>query len=362
MDPGSLIFPDSYLVDPGTAYPKYAECLAPENRTVILHFDGAFVPGKQYQLEISEGLVDCAGLSVSSGRMHRFAFPLRPAENEILISEILFDPLPYCPRFIEIHNPGLKTFDLADLRMAKQNTKNGQIESISPFTEEHQLFFPGDYLAVTDDPAGLTDCCYVHDPETLVKCKNFPAMDDREGTILILDKYLHVLDKMSYDQQMHYPLLSSAEGVSLERISFDVPSEHASNWQSAAADEGYATPGRINSQNILSAPIDEGIEVDPEIFTPDQDGHQDFVMIRYNFPLTGVMAAILVLDPRGRIIKTIAENQLLGSEGFFTWDGSNDQGQQARTGIYLVYVRTFDAQGKVNKYKKTCVLSPDTGH
>jgi len=83
-------------------------------------------------------------------------------------------------------------------------------------------------------------------------------------------------------------------------------------------------------------------------------------MIRYEFPQPGVMSTILVMDPRGRVIKSIAENQLLGSEGFFTWDGSNDYGQLARTGIYMVFVRIFDAKGEVRNYKKTCVLSPGT--
>jgi len=362
MDPGSLIEPRNYMVNRKPEYPQYIECLAPENRTAILHFDQAFDPGKQYQLELSGNLVDCAGQSVSSGWIQRFALPVLPAFNEVFISEILFDPQPYCPRFIEIHNPGLKTFDLADLRIAKQNTSNGQIESVSSVTGGHFLFFPGDYLAVTDDPDKLMDCCYVHDPETLVSCKGLPAMDDRAGTMMILDKYLQVLDEMSYDQQMHYPLLSSAEGVSLERISFEVPSNHPSNWHSAAATEGYATPGRINSQSLFSTTVYEGIEIEPEIFTPDQDGHHDLLTIGYNFPHSGAMATILVMDPRGRVIKTIAENQLLGSEGFFTWDGSNDYGQQARTGMYLVYVRTFDAKGKVRSYKKTCVLSPSTRH
>lgn len=285
-------------------------------------------------------------------------FPFPPAINEVLISEILFDPQPYCPRFIEIHNPGFKTFDLADLRIGKLDTNNGQIESVSSVTSGHHLFFPGDYLALTEDPDKLMGCCYVHDPETLIRCKGLPAMDVREGTMMILDKYLQVLDEMSYNQHMHYPLLSSAEGVSLERISFNLPSGHASNWHSAAATEGYATPGRINSQNLNPTSGNEGIEIEPEIFTPDQDGHHDFVMIRYEFPHPGTMATILVMDPRGRIIKRIAENQLLGLEGFFTWDGGNDHGQLARTGIYLVYVRIFDAKGKVLNYKKTCVLSP----
>jgi hypothetical protein len=362
MDPGSLLEPLNYLIDRGHGYPEYIECFAPVNRTAILHFDHGFDPGKHYQLKISGNLVDCTGLSVSSDRIQRFALPVQPVINEIMISEILFDPQPYCPRFIEIHNPGVKTFDLADMRIGKQNNASGQIESVSPVTGEHHLFFPGDYLALTEDPDKLTGCCHVHDPETLISCKGLPAMDESQGTMMILDKYLQVLDEMSYNKQMHNPLLSSTEGVSLERISFNLTSDHASNWHSAASTEGYSTPGRINSQNLQTATGNEGIEIEPEIFTPDHDGHHDLVMIKYDFPHPGAMATILVMDPRGRIIKRIAENHLLGSEGFFTWDGSNDHGQRARAGIYLVYARIFDAKGKVRNYKKTCVLSPGNLH
>jgi hypothetical protein len=362
MDPGPILEPLNYLINRGHGHPAHIECMAPDNRTAILHFNQVFDRGKDYQLEISGNLVDCAGLSLSSARIQRFALPVPPAINEVLISEILFDPKPYCPRFLEIHNPGSKTYDLADLKIGKRNTENGQIESVTPVSTGHHLFFPGAYLALTEDPDKLMGCCYVHDPETLICCKGLPAMDDREGTVMILDKYLQILDEMSYNQQMHHPLLASVEGVSLERISLNHRSDQASNWHSAAATEGYATPGRINSQNLSSVTGNEGIEIEPEIFTPDQDGHHDMVMIKYNFSHPGAMATILVMDPRGRIIKRIAENQLLGSEGFFTWDGSNDHAQRARTGIYLVYVRIFDANGKVSNYRKTCILSPGFRH
>ena len=253
MDPGSLIEPQNYSVNRGLKYPSFIDCIAPENRTVILHYDQVFYPGMDYTLELSENLIDCAGLPVSSGQVKRFALPVQPLSSEILISEVLFNPQPYCPRFVEIHNPGSKTFDLADLRIGKKNTKGGPIESVAPLTNGHHLFYPGDYLALTDDPVRLMDCCYVHDPETLINCKDLPGMDDEKGTIVILDKYLQVLDEFSFDRQMHLALLSTEEGVSLERLSFDMPSGQASNWHSAAATEGYATPGRINSQKLNSA-------------------------------------------------------------------------------------------------------------
>ncbi len=362
MDPGPLLDPLNYLINLGHGHPAYIECLAPENRIAILHFDLGFDQGRDYQLEISGNIVDCAGLPLASLRNHRFALPVQPGPNEILISEILFDPLPYCPRFIEIYNPGLKTFDLADLRIGKRNTENGQIESVSPVGTGHRLFFPGTYLALTENPDRLMDYYYIIEPETLICCKGMPSMDDRKGTVMILDKYLQRLDEMSYDRQMHHPLLASVEGVSLERISFGHPSGQTSNWHSAAATEGYATPGRANSQFHSSVTGSEGIEIEPEIFSPDQDGHHDLVMIKYHFPHPGVMATILVLDPRGRLIKRVAENQLLGSEGFFTWDGTSDHGQRARTGIYLVHARVFDAKGMVRNYRRTCVLSPGTRH
>lgn len=362
MDPGSLTEPGNYSVNRGLKSPRFIDCFAPENRSVILHFDQMFYPGMDYQLKLSGNLVDCAGIPISSGQIQRFALPVQPLYNEILISEILFNPQPFCPRFVEIFNPGSKTFDLADLRIGKKNARNGQIESVAPLTIGHHLFYPGDYLAVTDDPARLMDCCYVHDSETLVYCKDLPVMDDGEGTIVILDKYLQVLDEFSYRRQMHLVLLPTAEGVSLERLSFDLPSDLASNWHSAAATEGYATPGRINSQNLLSTSSLEEITVEPEIFTPDQDGHQDFVRIKYHISQPGAMSTVMVMDPRGRIIKTIAENTLLGSEGLFKWDGSNDYGQKARAGIYMIFVRIFDTNGEVRNYRKTCVLSPRTGH
>jgi hypothetical protein len=234
---------------------------------------------------------------------------------------------------------------------------SGKIESIAAAMGGHRLFFPGDYLALTSDPDGLSGCHYVQDPEKLVFCRDLPVMDDRNGIAVIMDKYLRVLDECAYSRGMHHPMLASVEGVSLERISFDMPSNHAWNWHSAAASEGYATPGRENSQRYDLDGLEQ-ISIYPEVFTPDGDGQDDLLVIKYDPPYQGNMATILIMDPRGRIIKKIVENHLLGSAGFFTWDGSHENGKRARAGIYLVYMRIFNAKGEVSRFKGTCVLSP----
>jgi hypothetical protein len=359
MEAGSMLDPLNYSVDRGYGHPDEIECIVPWNRRAILHYDAVFETGIEYRLEISENLKDCANLSIASPCHKRFARPLSPVPDEVLISEILFDPRPYCPRFIEIHNPGSGTFDLADIRIGRREKINGPVESVVPVYDGHYLFFPGDYLALTNDPDGLLGCHYVPDPGQLVLCRDLPAMNDREGIVVILDKYLQILDECYYSREMHYPMLVSEEGVSLERISFGMPSGHEENWHSAAATEGYATPGRANSQQYILEG-QEGITVEPEIFSPDGDGRDDLLVLGYDFPSPGNMATILIIDPRGRIIKKITENHLLGSTGFFTWDGSNESGRRARAGIYLIYMRIFNAKGEVSRYKETCILSPGT--
>jgi hypothetical protein len=310
MDTASLLDPLNYSANKGYGHPERINAVAPWNQTAMLHFDKMFKTGKEYVLEISQNITDCEGLPLLSGPAQRFAIPLPPAVDEVFISEILFDPKPYCPRFIELHNPGPGTLDLADIRIGRRRLENGQLESVAPVVDGHYLFFPGDYLALTSDPDGLRSCYYVPDPEMLVLCKDLPVMDEREGSAVIVDKYLQVLDECPYNRSMHYPLLTSVEGVSLERISFDVASYHAWNWHSAAASGGYATPGRENSQQHDLKGM-RGIAIEPVVFTPDGDGKQDLVMIMLDSHQPGDMVTVRIMDPRGRTIKRIAENHLL---------------------------------------------------
>jgi hypothetical protein len=184
-----------------------------------------------------------------------------------------------------------------------------------------------------------------------------PQMGDEEGSALLLNAYLEVMDEMNYDRGMHHPLLDSDEGVSLERISFNIGAENRSNWHSASSTEGWATPGRKNSQSRDAIAESEGFEVGPEIFTPDMDGVDDVLLIKYRFGNPGQRARILIVDPRGRLVREIASGALLGTEGFYTWDGTDREGRRARTGMYLVLAEICGPERGTRRYRKTCVLA-----
>jgi hypothetical protein len=47
----------------------------------------------------------------------------------------------------------------------------------------------------------------------------------------------------------------------------------------------------------------------------------------------------------------------LGTEGTIIWDGSDDQGRKALTGIYIVYFQAYNSDGVQKIFKIPCVLA-----
>ena len=156
---------------------------------------------------------------------------------------------------------------------------------------------------------------------------------------------------------MHFGLLTITDGISLERIDFDRTTQDRTNWHSAAEAVGYGTPGYKNSQYSDAGETESAIEITPEIFSPDEDGVNDVVNINYHFDSPGFTANVTVYDSKGRIVKHLIQNELLGVKGTFSWDGINNDREKARIGIYIFYFEVFDLSGTVKHYKKTCVLA-----
>jgi hypothetical protein len=161
---------------------------------------------------------------------------------------------------------------------------------------------------------------------------------------------------MYYSEEFHTPLISDSEGVSLERIDIHHPSWDSQNWRSAAGISGFATPGKMNSQHLLYTPNSEEIMIDPLIFSPDDDGYNDFTNIRYQFSKSGYYANIKIVNLAGQTIKTLVQNQSIPSNGFFRWDGDNDQGQKVRIGPYISFIELYHPDGTYKQCKKKVIV------
>ena len=308
-------------------------------------------PRVRYELVLNE-ISDCAGNILENHDRLYFALPELPESGDIVINEILFNPRPTGVDFVEIFNRSEKFIDLKGWCVA--NFVNDTITNRKKIFETNFVLEPGDFLVLTPDPNVLKGE-YLNSAEDKMRKTVLPTLSDDEGTLVILDEHDQLIDTLMYSDDQHSPFLKNSEGVSLERIDVYSPALNQSNWQSASASNGYATPGLPNGsalQNIL----EEAISVRPEIFSPTH-GQPDFAMIGYELDNGGYVGNVKIIDAQGRVVKVVAENELLGTKGFFTWRGDTNTGSKATIGSYLVWFEAYDPSGNVVTIRKRVVVA-----
>jgi hypothetical protein len=288
---------------------------------------------------------------------HRFGRPSQMDSSDVIFNEVLFNPKANGADFIELYNRSQDIIDLSQLHLGLSNAAH-EILQLYPISSARQCLFPGDFLTITPAPVIVNEQYRCEQPEWLLQVSPFPNLPNEEGHIALCLANGSVADFLYYHESMHFALFNDVEGISLERLSPNAPTNHPDNWHSAAAQTGYGTPTAINSQNVPDKIINNGsITLHPEIFTPNSDGTDDQLIIRYQFQEPGTVSTALVFNAHGHPVKHLYNNQLCGLTGFNTWDGTDDSGRKVSPGIYIVLVETFSSSGNRQQFKETCVLS-----
>jgi len=156
------------------------------------------------------------------------------------------------------------------------------------------------------------------------------------------------LDRLEYSEAFHSNLLNDPNGISLERLSFSGESNDQNNWFTASETEGGATPGYENSQSFTPQNQIGEMRIEPSTFAPDIPGANNFTTLNYSFDQPGNTINIRIVDVEGRIIKQITQNTVVGTKGFFTWDGSTEEGRKARIGYYMILMEIINTDGKIS--------------
>lgn len=363
MDHWSCVNPQTYYVDKTIGFPTSAVSADSSRSSVLLTFDKALLKRTIYTLSIEQPLLNCKGSELLSGSEFRFGISEPAEKNDVVINEVLFNPAGGGVDFVEIFNRSEKIIDLATLKLGNlsMNSFGGFDTSYKSVTADNQLLLEGEYLVLTTNPTKVQEQYYTENPSAFLRMASLPAYNNASGTVILSGINKQLADFFKYDESMHHPLLNSVAGVSLERIHFDRPSSDQTNWHSASASVGYATPGYKNSQ--FSEPVDAEAEVivHPEVFSPDNDGVDDVLNISYRFDSPGLTASVHIFDSQGRLVKNIVGNELLGTEGTFSWDGRTEDNQKASIGIYIIFFEAFGVNGEVKKHKRTAVLAGKIG-
>lgn len=344
----------NYSVDHSVGDPFIA--VAGTNNTINLAFNTPLVTGNVYTLHIT-GVKDVAG-NVIDNFSFQLALPDVAAPNDVIINEILFNPSTGGYDFVELYNRSNKTIDLKTLSITEQDYlfPATVLEQASPLTSQTVLLLPQTFVVLTENTANILQNYTVQNPGTLLPVAALPNFDDNQSICVLKTSSGTVIDSLAYDHSWHFALLDDEDGVSLERVSYEQATQDKNNWHSAASAVGFATPGYRNSQFGETGISEDQITIDPEVFTPDNDGYKDFTNIVYQFTEAGYTLNARVYDINGREVRTLARNELLGSAGKLMWDGIDDDQQKARAGIYLIHLEVFNLQGKVKRFKKQVVL------
>ncbi len=325
-----------------------------DHSVLLLSLNGNVLPNTTYQLQTS-ACMDCAG-NTSGTMTVNFGIAEAALAGDLIINELMPDPRDGSVEWIEIYNNSQKILDLGTISICSQDTITNTLTEISPVYTGGFVVFPGDHVLLSEDNSSVCGNYTCPGAGVYVNVNSLPSMSNDGDIVVIIDSANTILDKVVYSSAWHFSLLNDTKGVSLERISYSRPTQDATNWHSAAETAGFATPGAKNSQ-YSDAENSGELTISPEVFSPDNDGTNDVVNFSFVFDKPGFVGNVKIFDSRGRLVRKVWSNELLGTAGTVSWDGTNDNAEKAAIGIYIVYFEAFHADGEIKKFKKAFVLA-----
>jgi hypothetical protein len=309
--------------------------------------------GTKYTLQI-QNMYDCTGniIDLNFNSLF-FGLPEQADVSDVVINEILFNPRPMGVDFVEVYNNSIKFINLKNWHLA--NYVGGLVTNAKAITTEDLLLPPNQYMVFTEDMRIVKGDYILAVEQNIIEIADLPSLNDDEGTVALINTENKVIDFFNYTDNYHSIFINDNEGVSLERISFNEVTTNQANWKSASSTVGYATPGYINS-NISGKQTEGKITVTPEVFEP-VTGQPSFTQIQYKFERGGFVANVRIVDTQGREVKQLVNNETLGTEGFFRWDGDTNDGGKARMGYYIVWLQIFNNKGEVDTFRRRVVVA-----
>jgi Lamin Tail Domain/CHU_C Type IX secretion signal domain/Bacterial Ig-like domain len=308
-------------------------------------------PNVSYELQIS-GAADCWGNLMGTESIF-FGLPDSIEAGDLILNEVMFNPLTNGSDYVELYNNSDKILDLQEVYLA--NWDDDSIANYKAVSDVQRLLLPAEYALITEDTNDITNDFLQFHSSAFIEA-DLPTYPNDSGTVYVLSKDALILDYFHYDEDFHFNLLSTEDGKSLERISFDGEMNNPDNWHTAAEDVEWGTPGYENSQQF-NPNVSGSVSVDPQMFSPDSDGYNDVLTINLDLSTNENVVDVEIFDNHGRLIRLLKDNFFAGNTASFTWDGINDRGEKALIGTYVILISITDSEGNLAQFKEVAVLA-----
>ncbi len=332
---------NNFGLDPFIKLKEITSTSASDN-IVLLSYEDPFSSGIEYTLSV-ESISDLNG-NVSAVETFNFGVSEAPVVGDIVLNEVLFNPISGGSDYVEIISVTDKLLNLEGLGIA--NFAKNEVR----FLEGEILLEAGDIVVITEDTT-MTKATYQPVDYYMIE-NDLPSFNLDEGNFSLVGLDGTVLDSFDYSEDFHLSLLDNPKGVSLERI-FPSSATVPENFTSGIESTNFGTPGYENANfSEGSAGTGDIINLENDVFSPNGDGQDDQLIMRLSFPENGFLTTIVVYNQHGQRVKTIANNQLSANMDLITWDGTMDDGGKAYIGHYIIVLNAFRENGETLSEKK----------
>lgn len=275
------------------------------------------------------------------------ALPYQAKYMDVIFNELM----PYVSdnnsKFIELSNNSNFYIDLSRLMLSNRDTDNN-LHNSKIFCSTSTLLPPQQYAVISPDTSAIL-CPLGINPQSIYITATLPSMPATEGTIVLTDRSGNIIDEIHYSNSWHHSQLNDLHDISLERINPMSPTQDPANWHSSAS---HNTAGWLNSQTINNSNTqqDKYFWLDDPTFSPNNDGHRDHLIIHHNLPTAGYTLTIDVYTRHGAHICRIADNQLLSTQGYTLWNGTNSNYETIPAGLYILVIQAINPnQNKITQ-------------
>lgn len=271
--------------------------------------------------------------------------------NDLVINEIMYDPGTNNCEYVEFYNLSTESVNIGGWQFEEENGNANKLIETSFVIQSKEYF-----LLAADSSAIVNYNLSGYENKNIIGESSLGLVNTGE-LILLKDVRGNVIDSVYYSDTWNNKNIASTQNKSLERINPNLNGNDPLNWSTSVNSLG-GTPGNQNSIFAENLNQSANISVNPNPFSPDNDGFEDFTVINYNLSQAIAQVRIKIFDSKGRLVRTLLNNQASGSNGSVIFNGLDDENNALRMGIYIIFLEALnDNSGIVETIKSTVVIA-----